>query len=74
MSFFTETHWDTPYMAAGMTTALASGQLDFMSGRYVDCSLKVEQYTEKQEAIVSGDLHRVRLNAGEGQFIPELSF
>ncbi|KAJ9655443.1 hypothetical protein H2198_005699 [Neophaeococcomyces mojaviensis] len=66
--------FDTPYMAAGMVSVLASGQLDFMSGRYVDCSIKVEEYVEKRAFITQNDLYRVRLNAGDGKLVPVLDF
>lgn len=74
MSFFEKANWDTPYMAAGMMTALASGQLDCMSGRYVDSALRVEDLVEQREAIAEHDRYRVRLNAGEARLIPKLDF
>ncbi|EXJ53394.1 uncharacterized protein A1O5_13383 [Cladophialophora psammophila CBS 110553] len=74
VNFLERGTFDTPYMAAGMVTALASGKLDFMSGRYVDCSIKVEEYEEKHDSIVQNDLYRVRLNVGEGRLIPVLDF
>ena len=68
-----DVEWDTPYMAAGMMTVLASGQLDFMSGRYVDCSTNIEDLQKRKGEIVKQDLFRVRLNAGEeGGLIPRL--
>lgn len=72
--FFKDVTWDTPYLAAGMMTVLASGQLDFMSGRYVDCGLRVEDLVEKKDAILKDDLYRVRLNAGDAGLIPRLDF
>lgn len=73
-SFFKDVTWDTPYLAAGMMTVLASGQLDFMSGRYVDSGLVVEDLLDKQDEIVKKDMYRVRLNAGEAGLIPSLDF
>jgi NAD(P)-dependent dehydrogenase (short-subunit alcohol dehydrogenase family) len=73
-NFFKDATWDTPYMAAGMVCVLSSGQLDFMSGRYVDCSLKVEGLVEQSKSIVQNDLYRVRLHAAEGKLIPNLNF
>jgi len=66
--------FDTPYMAAGMVSVLSGGQLDFMSGRYVDCSTKIEEYLEQQDSIIKEDLYRIRLNAGSGRMIPFLDF
>ncbi|KAK5321335.1 hypothetical protein LTR67_009243 [Exophiala xenobiotica] len=68
--FFKEVAWDTPQMAAGMVVALASGKMDFMSGRYVDCSKKVDEYIAEKEKIKAKDLHRVKLIADENWFIP----
>ncbi|KAJ9604229.1 hypothetical protein H2200_011063 [Cladophialophora chaetospira] len=51
----------TPQMPAGLVTVLASGQLDFMSGRYLDASKKIEDYISDADRIVKQDLHRVRL-------------
>lgn len=73
-SYLEKSTFDTPYMAAGMVSALASGTLDFMSGRYVDCSVKIEEYQQKKESIIENDLYRVRLNAGEGKLLPVLDF
>ncbi|ETN40967.1 uncharacterized protein HMPREF1541_05247 [Cyphellophora europaea CBS 101466] len=72
--FFKDAHWDTPYMAGGMMTVLASGQMDFMSGRYVDCAMRVEDLVAKKDDILKNDLYRVRLNAGEGGLIPRLDY
>ena len=74
VSFLEGGPWDTPYMAAGMVCVLASGQLDCMSGRYVECSTRIEEYLEKKDVIVKDDLYRVRLNAGEGGLIPSLDY
>lgn len=73
-SFFKDVTWDTPYLAAGMMTVLASGQLDFMSGRYVDCGLRIEDLVEKKDAILKHDLYRVRLNAGDAGLIPRMDY
>ncbi|KPI38899.1 3-oxoacyl-[acyl-carrier-protein] FabG [Cyphellophora attinorum] len=66
--------WDTPYLAGGMMTVLASGQLDFMSGRYVDCAMRIEDLIEEKDAVVKHDLYRVRLHAGENDFLPRLDY
>jgi len=66
--------WDTPYMPGGMMTVLASGQLDFMSGRYIDCSMRVEDLLIQKDATLKDDLYRVRLNAGEAGLIPRLEY
>lgn len=50
-----------PQMPAGLVTVLASGQLDFMSGRYLDASKRIEDYISDADRIVKQDLHRVRL-------------
>ncbi|KAF5699382.1 hypothetical protein FMUND_14780 [Fusarium mundagurra] len=65
---------DTPELAAGLVTVIASGKLDFMSGRYLDATRHVEDYQREEETIRNNDLHRVRLNAGSGLFIPHLDF
>jgi NAD(P)-dependent dehydrogenase (short-subunit alcohol dehydrogenase family) len=72
--FFKDVTWDTPYMAAGVMTVLGSGLLDFMSGRYVDCNMRVEDLMDQKEEILKDDLYRVRLNAGEKGLIPSLDF
>ncbi|KAK5052143.1 hypothetical protein LTR84_002947 [Exophiala bonariae] len=51
----------TPQMPAGLVIVLASGQLDFMSGRYLDASKRIEDYIADADRIVKEDLHRVRL-------------
>lgn len=71
---FKNVTWDTPEMAAGLVTALASGKMDFMSGRYLDASRNVSLYIEDQERIREGDLHRVRLHVDSDWFIPTLHF
>ncbi|PNS16806.1 Peroxisomal hydratase-dehydrogenase-epimerase [Sphaceloma murrayae] len=40
--------WDSPELPAGLVTLLASGALDFMSGRYVDASVDVNEYRHSQ--------------------------
>lgn len=72
--FLEQGTFDTPYMAAGMTSVLAAGKLDFMSGRYVDCSTRIEHYMEHADSILKDDLYRVRLNAGSGKLIPFSDF
>jgi len=67
-------NWDTPELAAGLVTALASGKLDFMSGRYVDASVDIEEYIKDKEAIKEQDLHRIRLHAAPNLFVPSLDF
>jgi NAD(P)-dependent dehydrogenase (short-subunit alcohol dehydrogenase family) len=66
--------WDTPQMAAGLVTALASGKLDFMSGRYLDASRDIEKYIEEEKDVRTKDLHRVRLRVADDWFIPTLDF
>lgn len=72
VDFFKEVTWDTPQMPAGYVVLLASGKMDFLSGRYVDCSRKVELYEQEEAKIVKGDLHRVKLivDADTQWFIP----
>jgi len=67
------TTFSTPQMPAGLVTVLASGQLDFMSGRYLDASVRIEEYINNEQRIVNDDLHRVRLIADKekGIFLPE---
>jgi NAD(P)-dependent dehydrogenase (short-subunit alcohol dehydrogenase family) len=61
VGFFKEVTWDTPQMPAGYVVLLSSGKMDFLSGRYVDCSRKVEAYQEEEQKINKNDLHRVKL-------------
>jgi len=61
---------DKPEMAAGLVVWLASGQGDFMSGRFVDATVDVQYYVDNQEKIKSEDLWRVRLCKGDGVFVP----
>ncbi|KAG9784924.1 hypothetical protein ABEF93_002833 [Exophiala dermatitidis] len=70
VGFFKDAQWDTPQMPAGLVVALASGQLDFMSGRYVDASRKIEKYIADKDRIVQKDLHRVRLVVDTDCFLP----
>ncbi|KAF4967744.1 hypothetical protein FSARC_4805 [Fusarium sarcochroum] len=65
---------DTPELSAGLVTVIASGKLDFMSGRYLDAARHVQDYQKEEESIRDDDLHRVRLHAGPGLFIPHLEF
>ncbi|EXJ82726.1 hypothetical protein A1O3_06541 [Capronia epimyces CBS 606.96] len=69
--FFQDTQWDTPQMPAGLVVALASGQLDFLSGRYVDAARRIEEYIADKERIREKDLHRVRLIADTDWFVPK---
>ena len=66
--------FDTPELPAGLVTALAAGKLDFMSGRYLDASVNIDEYMRHKEAIVKQDLFRVRLKAGDDVFIPTLEY
>lgn len=66
--------WDTQELPAGLVTALASGRLDFMSGRYLDAAKSVEEYETEQASIKDEDLHRVRLHVSSDLFIPQLDF
>lgn len=69
--FFKEVQWDTSQMPAGLVVVLASGQLDFMSGRYVDASRKIEDYVTDEDKIRAKDLHRVKLVVDTDWFIPK---
>jgi len=70
VSLFGNAVWDTPQMPAGLVVVLASGGLDFMSGRYVDATKKVEDYIAAKDKIAAEDLHRVKLVAGDGVLLP----
>jgi len=70
--FFKDIQWDTPQMPAGLVTVLASGQMDFMSGRYVDASRKIDEYIADKDKITAQDLHRVRLIVDSDWFIPHV--
>ncbi|KAK5094651.1 hypothetical protein LTS08_008507 [Lithohypha guttulata] len=63
-------HFDSPYMAAGLVTVLASGKLDFMSGRYLDAAVDVKHYLESRNDILEKDLCRVRLVLDHTELIP----
>jgi len=67
-------HWDTPELAAGLVTTLATGKLDFMSGRYVNASLGIKVYIKDKEVIIEQDLHRIRLQADSSTFTPRLDY
>jgi NAD(P)-dependent dehydrogenase (short-subunit alcohol dehydrogenase family) len=73
VSLFKDAQWDTPQMAAGLVTVLASGRLDFMSGRYVDATVKVDDYVADKDKITAKDLHRVKLVADANTFLPDNS-
>ena len=60
-------------MPAGLVVALAGGQLDFMSGRYIDASRKLEDYVAEKKEIHTKDLHRVRLVVDTDWFLPPWS-
>lgn len=70
IDFFKDIPFDTVQMPAGMVIVLASGQLDFMSGRYVDCSRRVEGYIADKENIQKGDLARIKLIVQPDKFLP----
>ena len=61
-------------LPAGLVVWMASGKGDFLSGRFVDASVDVKQYEKEQKEIKANDLWRVRLNKGNGDFMPTLSF
>lgn len=44
LKFLHQGAFDTPYMAAGIVSVLSAGRLDFVSRRYVDCSIRLEEY------------------------------
>ncbi|KAH6995427.1 hypothetical protein EDB80DRAFT_815736 [Ilyonectria destructans] len=71
---FKDIEWDTPELPAGLVTTLASGRLDFMSGRYLDAARSVEEYEKERANIKDQDLHRVRLHVSSDLFIPQLDF
>lgn len=66
--------WDTPELSAGLTTVIAAGKLDFMSGRYLDASKNIAAYKEEEFDIKKQDLHRVRLHVGPDKLIPKLDY
>ncbi|KAH7020484.1 hypothetical protein EDB80DRAFT_634005 [Ilyonectria destructans] len=66
--------FDTPELAAGLVVTLASGKLDFMSGRYVDSTRNIAKYMAERESILAEDLHRVKLHLGQGVFMPTSDF
>jgi NAD(P)-dependent dehydrogenase (short-subunit alcohol dehydrogenase family) len=72
VGFFKDVTWDTPQMPAGYVVLLSSGKMDFLSGRYVDCSRKVESYEAEEQKIIKNDLHRVKLvvDTDTSWFIP----
>jgi len=70
VGFFKDVEWDTPQMPAGYVVLLSSGKMDYLSGRYVDCSRKVEAYEDDKKRIVQKDLHRVKLVVDHDWFVP----
>ncbi len=73
VDFFKNSRWDAPQMPAGLVLALASGKLDFMSGRYVDSSRMVEDYIRDKDKIIAQDLFRVKLRVDSDLFLPPIS-
>ncbi|EXA28442.1 hypothetical protein FOVG_19953 [Fusarium oxysporum f. sp. pisi HDV247] len=71
VSFFKDIPFDTPQMPAGMVVVLASGRLDFLSGRYVDSSKTVAEYIADKDRILDEDANRVKLLVGKDEFLPE---
>lgn len=73
--WFRDTEWDTIQMPAGLVVVLASGQLDFLSGRYADASRKIEDYFADKDKILSKDLYRVKLlvDTDSNSFLPPVS-
>ncbi|KAH6675138.1 hypothetical protein B0J14DRAFT_589061 [Halenospora varia] len=65
-----DVQFDTPELSAGLVTVLAAGRLDFMSGRYLDARVDIEDYIKNQDEIVKEDLHRVRLHSSPGVLEP----
>ncbi len=63
---------DTPELAAGCVTVLASGKLDFLSGRYVDATVDVDDYIKQEETIRKFDLYKVKLHNSPEEFGPVL--
>ncbi|KAJ9654702.1 hypothetical protein H2198_006292 [Neophaeococcomyces mojaviensis] len=66
--------FDSPYTAAGLVTTLASGKLDFMSGRYLDAAVDIEHYINSRDEILKHDLCRVRLVLSATELIPHCQF
>ncbi|KAF4632809.1 hypothetical protein G7Y89_g5317 [Cudoniella acicularis] len=65
-----DVQFDTPELSAGLVTVLAAGKLDFMSGRYLDARIDVDDYVKNEETIRQRDLHRVRLHSRPGVLEP----
>ncbi len=66
-------NFDKPELAAGVVIVLASGQLDFMSGRYVDVKRNIAEYLAEKDAIQRKNLHRVKLHISDDRFLPSSS-
>jgi len=71
VSFLKDIPSDTPQMPAGMVVVLASGRLDFLSGRYVDSSKSVAEYLVDKDRILKEDAYRVKLLVGRDELLPE---
>ncbi len=67
-------NFDTPELAAGLVVVLASGKLDFMSGRYIDAKRNIAEYMAEEDEIRTKDLHRVRLHVSDNRFMPSSHF
>ncbi|TVY75673.1 Short chain dehydrogenase citE [Lachnellula suecica] len=66
IDLFKDATFDTPELLAGFVTILASGSLDFMSGRYLDARIDVGDYVKDKEVILSEDLYKVKLQMPGG--------
>lgn len=73
-SILKDLDFDQPTLAAGLVTALAAGKLDFMSGRYLDATVDIDEYIKSADEITSKDLNRVRLHRQNNVFEPEVGF
>lgn len=62
---------DTPQMPAGMVVVLASGKLDFLSGRFVDSTKRVDEYLADRDRIWKEDAYRFKLVIGSDHSLPE---
>jgi NAD(P)-dependent dehydrogenase (short-subunit alcohol dehydrogenase family) len=71
VNFFKDKPFDTIQMPAGMVVLLASGRLDFLSGRYVDSSITLAEYLADKDRILEEDAYRIKLIVGKDKFLPE---